>query len=154
MHPKVHIFFGVFSFLFLLAFAPGIGILNILAFSLGSILIDSDHYLYYVFKKRDLNPKKAYLWFMERTRKLKELPLIEQKEYKRIFLIFHGMEAWLIFGLSSLYFPIIAFILSGFLFHMLFDWADIFEKNYGWDAFFGRFSWIYALLKDRKKKDF
>lgn len=88
---------------------------------------------------------------MERTRRLKELPHEEQKRYKRIFLVFHGVETWLVMGLASLYFPIIAFVLSGFIFHMLFDWADIWDKNYGWDAFFGRFSWMYALLRDKEK---
>lgn len=154
MYPKIHIFFGIVSFLFLLIFFREVGMTNIFIFSLSSIFIDADHYFYYVVKKKSLNPKEAYNWFIKRTRKIQKMPFEKQKEYKRIFLIFHGIECWLILALLSFYFSIISFVLFGFFFHMLFDWADIWNETYEPDAFFGRVSWVYLLLMNKNKKEF
>jgi len=157
MYPRTHFVVGLIFSIIILFSIKEISLFNFLVvviFFLSSILIDSDHYIYYVVKKKDTSLEKAYRWFIERTGKIDSIPFEKQKEYKKIFLVFHGIEFWIFLYILSNSFYIFAPILFGFLFHMIFDWIDILDKGNGWGVFFSRVSWIYLLLGNKNKKEF
>ncbi len=123
MLPKWHILSGlIFSLaLYLLL---GVSIINSSIVFLASVLIDIDHYLFYIIKFKDRNLKKAYLWHKKLGRK-----------HKPAMHLFHSAEfLFLVFALS-LFSEIFLFILVGMLFHTLFDIIDmavhrIFTREY------------------------
>lgn len=81
---------------------------------LSSILIDVDHYIYYVFKKRDLNLRKAFNWFLEHRKEFERNP-------KPFRFVCHSIEFLSILAILSLYFNILFFIFLGFVFHLMTD---------------------------------
>lgn len=146
MFPKWHIILGfIFSGLLYYLF-PQIGILEASIIFLASFLIDVDHYIYYVFLKKDFSLKRAYNWFVEN---IKKYPLIQKKERESILFaicIFHTIESLiLILFLSYLFHPFI-FVFIGFLFHRILDDLNaIYDHGLHHD-----FSLIYKLLKLKK----
>ena len=123
MRPHKHIFYGlIFSALIYLIF-PGIKTEGLLILFLSTFLIDIDHYIYYVLKKRDLNPIRAFKWHMENFRKYHSIPEEERKNFFGGLFIFHGVEFLTILFIAGvfLYKPIVL-VFIGFLFHLFLDW--------------------------------
>jgi len=125
MLPKAHALFGV-VFSLILYFIFNIGLTNSLIVFLSSILIDVDHYLHYLISKRDSNLKNAFYWN-------KKLPL----RHKPIMHILHSVEFLVILAIFSFFFPILTFILLGFIFHSILDLIDMAaHKEIGGREFF------------------
>ena len=122
MLPKWHILFGALLSLALYLFFS-ISLTNSLIFFLASFLIDVDHYLYYVYRKKDLSLKRAFRWFIALDKKHCSLPRKERNKYDYGVVIFHGIEpVSLIFLLGlALNLPFMFFIAAGFSFHILVD---------------------------------
>ncbi len=124
MYPKTHILLGGI-FAILIYFILQLTIFQAIVIFLASVLIDIDHYLYYVYRKKDFSLKNAYNWFLEGEKKFDKLP---ENEKKKIFIgiyIFHGIEAIIILILLSYLSKFFLFVLIGFLFHQSFDLIDI-----------------------------
>ena len=64
MFPTVHLLASIIPLLFMF---PVYKYLSFV-FLIGSYLIDFDHYLWYVYFKKNINLKKAYFWCRETTR--------------------------------------------------------------------------------------
>lgn len=103
---------------------------NALWIIFGGVLIDFDHYLYYVFKFKSLNLKKAYTYHAQ----------IDERKIKvhDILHAFHTMEVFaliiLIIILSYLYKINLVFytflpILIGMVLHMILDFINIYRHN-------------------------
>jgi len=89
---------------------------------LSSVLIDVDHYLYYVYKKKDWSLKRAYGWFIKMKNILAKIDKEKRKNYFSGFSILHGIEIlavllFLGFFLSTYFY----YILIGFSFHLFLD---------------------------------
>lgn len=154
MMPLKHFAFGVlFSFILIILF-PNLGLMSIFLFLISNSLIDSDHYLYYLYHKNDFNPWNAYHWFVRRTKKIEKLPPDKKKKHRRIILIFHGIEIWIVLLLLSLFHPLILFVLFGFLFHTTFDLFDIIRGKNGFESIFGKLSQTYVYIDNKNKKEF
>lgn len=150
MYPQYHFLFGaIFAFL-LKTFMPSIGLTYILIIFLASFLIDFDHYLYYVFKKKSLNVNDAYSWFIETSQKERAMPENERKQYKKALFIFHVAEFWIILAALSFLNKIFLFILIGFLFHIMIDYIDIIIHK---EPVYPKLSIIYTIIKNKGKKD-
>jgi len=136
MLPKWHILYGViFSllvyFLFNISFFEGILIF------LSSIFIDFDHYLWYIYTKKDSSLKNAYNY-------LKNL-----RRNKPFLMIFHTVEFLLIFCFLSCVWKGFLFILIGILFHSILDLIYLaYEKKLNQ----GEFSLIKYFIKNAKKR--
>jgi len=119
MLPKWHILIGaIFSvFLFLL----GSSLINTLIFFLASFLIDADHYLYYMYRKKELSLKKAFRWYLELDKKYFALPKNSRDKYCYGFCIFHGIESIILVFVISFFYNPLAFIALGFLLHLVLD---------------------------------
>ena len=118
MMPKKHIRINLIISLILLFFIPPHYVLIIF---LASVLIDVDHYLYYVFEKKRFSLKSAYNWFKIEKAKFHDLSREEKKKHRYFILIFHGIESLLILYVLSLYIPILFYVFLGFLIHLIED---------------------------------
>ena len=124
--------------------------LGVLIIFLSSVLIDVDHYLYYVFEKKRLSLKSAYNWFLiERSRFLK-LSLEERKKHRYFILIFHGLEILAIILLLSKYFPFLFFIFIGFSIHLIEDSIEAFKLQFAKRRLFLSYA-IYLHIKNKVK---
>lgn len=135
MLPKWHIFIGLIFSLILLYFFK-LSITFIILVFLSSILIDVDHYLFYLKKYKNFSLKKAYFWH-------KNLP----RNHKPIMHIFHTIEFHIfVLALSFLFFPFF-FVLIGMLFHSIIDLLEMLVIK---DLSCREFSMIRYLLSNKK----
>ncbi len=151
MLPKLHLLFGAVASLLLWLIFPSIGFINALIIAASSVLIDIDHYLYYVFIKKDLNPKKAYLWFMKNRIIWLKLTEKQKSQYKRSILLFHGIEFVLILAIISFASNLILFIFIGILIHLALDFIDLYLLK---EPFYQKTSQLYTYAKNQKRKNF
>src|SRR3989344_7888189 len=92
MLPKHHILLGfIFSLVTFFLFSQ-IGTLGGVVIFLSSFLIDFDHYIYYIFKKKDFSLKRAYLWYKEKGEKIDRTKINLRKNYFVAHYYFHGIE--------------------------------------------------------------
>lgn len=149
MRPDKHIIYGFIFSLIIFIFFPSIGFFNILIiFASSTILIDTDHYLYYVYRKKDLSLKRAFFWYADSWRKFNSLtPEQKQQVYGGVY-IFHGIEILVLLFFGIFLSQIFLFIFIGFLFHMFLDWSQEIKLKERTDKLFI----IEDILKFRKLK--
>lgn len=135
MLPKTHIILGAI-FSLLVYFIFNLSLYQVLIIFSASVLIDLDHFLFYVKRHRNTNLKKAYFWH-------KALP----KDHKPMMHIFHSLEFLIIIGILSIFYNFFLMLFIGFIFHSIFDLIDmIYNGKYGREFFFFRF-----LILDKKR---
>ena len=131
MLPLKHFIYGLIFAGFLYFIFPKIELAGFLIIIFSTVLIDVDHYLYYIYKKKDFNLKNSYRWFIENQKKLLSLPWKQRNKFQTGFCFLHGIEVLfvlLILGIFiSKYF---LFVFTGFAFHLLLDSID--QTTY-WD---------------------
>ena len=126
---------------------PEISFIGVLLIILSTIFVDADHYVYYLFKKRDFNPIRAYKWFRAKNDKFKLLSLDARRKVYKAFYFFHGLELPLLsFLLTFLVSEYFAFLFIGIFFHLLLDYYDQWPESGRKD----KISLIYDFLKFRK----
>ena len=149
MYPKWHILYGaIFSVLVLLIF-PSVGLLSTAIILLSSVLIDVDHYIFYVHRYKDKSLKHAYKWFSERGKTLRRLDLEKREKFEQTLLIFHGIECWIIIAAMMLLSRLFFFVLIGFLFHVILDLVDLYLNN---DPVYHKLSQIYTYKRNKNKR--
>lgn len=123
MLPKSHIILGFLFSLIILFSIPSMGIPGFIIIWISSFMIDTDHYLFYAWLKKDINPLNSVKWFMKKHREYLKLSYEEKKKKVQIPCIFHGIEAVLLLAILYLIFKsnIFLFILAGFIFHEFLD---------------------------------
>lgn len=137
MLPKTHLILtAIFSLLLLaLGWATPLQAAIVLA---AGVLIDTDHWFVYLFKKKDPSITRAYKWFYG---------FYERKEKRKFLEIFHTAEFFILIFLLSLKFHFFFFMLLGMLFHEVLDLIEAAQMR-----FYGKqVSLIYGLL-DKKAK--
>lgn len=118
MFPKYHIMINFFISLPLLFIVSP---LYVSIFFFSSFLNDFDHYLYYIFGKKNFSFKKAYRWFKIRDIKLRKLSKEERKKHNLGIMIFHGIEPIIFLSILSMFFFPIFFVTLGFFVHLIED---------------------------------
>jgi hypothetical protein len=113
---------------------------------LSSVFIDIDHYFYYISKKRNLNPFKAYEWYHQNVKKIYSLSKESRGKVYIGLYYFHGIEVLIIFFFLGAISPLFIFILIGFIFHLLADFISevIFQQR------LDKISIIYNIFTFRK----
>ncbi len=148
MLPQIHFILGiVFVAILYFFFSPIISIFGLTIILLSSVVIDIDHYIYYIFKKNDLNPFTAYKWYIKNIRKLYSMSKEQKKKIYLGFYFLHGVESLIILLFLGFYlYPIFNFIFIGFLFHLFVDFITeiMFEQR------FSKLSVIYNLFIFKK----
>jgi hypothetical protein len=143
-----HIIFGAIISIFLLFLFPPIGIFNASLIFLSSVLIDFDHYLYYIIKKHDFSLKKAYLWSLNGRKSWLKLDKEQKLKYELAVFAFHGLEFCLILLFLLLISNIFFWILLGVVIHLGLDFIDIFINN---DVFYQKVSPLYTHIINKKQ---
>ena len=146
MYPQKHFIYAVLFAGFLFFLLPKIKFLFLLIFILSSVLIDVDHYLYYVYKKKNFNLKKSYDWFLKTGRLLMSFSRETRNKFYTGFFIFHGIEILVLLFALAFHFSIFYPIFFGFAFHNLLDAVD--QPRY-WDKI-EKLSLIHDIFKHRK----
>lgn len=149
MYPSKHIIFGIlFSGICYLLF-PKIEIIGASIIFLSTVLIDVDHYIYYIYKKKDFNLKNAYNWFIKSVNKFLSLPIKQRNNVYTAFCFLHGIEILLLLLILTSFSKYFFFILIGFSFHLLLDYInEIPQKNR-----IDKLSLIYDHFKFKKLKN-
>ncbi|MFH1450520.1 MAG: hypothetical protein ABIF92_00885 [archaeon] len=91
---------------------PFTKILNLAALLAFGVLIDADHYFYYLLHFKKGNPLKALNYFTD------------IKDANHILLVFHCIEWAIPLLVLALYFDIAWYALLGFIIHMVLDYID------------------------------
>jgi len=147
MNPSKHLILGMCAAAILFIIYPEIRVSNILIFATSSVLIDVDHYVYYLFKKKDFNFFRAQQWYLKLQNKCCSLtPEQRPKTYFGIFFL-HGLESIIIFGLLGFFISEIFYFISlGFAFHFISDFLVemIPHKD------FTQVSVVYSIIQSKK----
>jgi hypothetical protein len=146
MLPKTHIILGLIASLGILAIFPEIGFFYALIIFLSSFLIDFDHYLYYLLVKKDFSLKNAFSWFIEKRNFVMSLPLNQRLKYKKIIMIFHGLECWILLALLIFVHKIFLFILIGIGIHMIFDLIELYRTKF---PLYYKLSQLYVYFRNK-----
>lgn len=150
MYPKQHIFFGITFSLLLLIIYPQISLIGFFLLFFSSVLIDVDHYLYYLLKKKDWSLRRAYKWFMSNEKKFLSLPRKLRNNYHGGFFFLHGVEVLFILILLTMFVSkYFFFIFIGIFFHLLLDIVD--ETKY--KDRIDKFSVLYDFFKFKKLRN-
>ena len=80
MYPKYHFFLGLLFSLLSWFLFPQINLVGFIIILLSSILIDVDHYLFFILVKKDFNLKKAHIWFDKKCQAYYKMPKPERKQ--------------------------------------------------------------------------
>lgn len=149
MLPRIHFLAGIFFITLIYLIFPEISKIGLVIILLSSVLIDSDHMIYYFLRTKNLNLKKALQWYKTNLCKTLSLNLTERKKRYTGFYILHGIEMLLILFLLGIFvYPLFMFVFLGFFFHMLLDIpSEILTKGT-----FHKFSLIYSYIQFKKFK--
>ncbi len=121
MNVNKHILYGALFTIILYFLLPEINTINLLLIWFSSVLIDFDHYIYYMYKKKDFNLKNAYKFFKLKQDKFRLLPKEKREEFYGGIFFLHSLEVLIILFIIGLYFESIFFIFIGFGFHLILD---------------------------------
>jgi hypothetical protein len=147
--PKYHILLGFIFSLALFFIFPSIKLIGAGIIFLSSFLIDVDHYIYYVLKKKDTNFKKSVNYFLIKRKKLIKIKIEERNKLYSGFCFLHGIESFIILFLAGIFISrYFLFVLFGFAFHLFLDIFQEIHENLRID----KISVIYDWLKFKKLK--
>lgn len=149
MIPKYHILLGfVFSIVLFLIF-PGIGLIGTSIIFLSSFLIDTDHYIYYALKEKDISPIKSIKYFFAKRKKLINMNAKKRNEFYSGFCFLHGIEILILLLIAGIFVSrYFLFILLGFAFHIFLDISEEIYRGIRID----KISVIYDWFKFKRLK--
>lgn len=148
MLPKWHVLFGAI-FSIIVAYFFSLDLFQASLIFLSSVLIDFDHYLWFVFNKQSISLSKSFKWFKDKRDVIIHLPECERESYKRVIFLFHGIEFWLILSLLSLLYKPLWFVLIGVFFHMILDYIDLIYIK---EPLYSKFSQLFVFFKNKGKR--
>jgi len=129
MLPSKHIIIGFLASLAIFLIFPQVGWLGLTIILLSSVLIDFDHYLCYVLKKKDLSLTRAYNHFIESRDIWLKLSKKQKETFESGIIIFHGIECWILLVLLIFVSKLFIFVLIGVAIHMVLDFIDLYRYN-------------------------
>tara|TARA_Y100000310_G_C20635310_1_gene790843 strand:- start:1 stop:465 length:465 start_codon:yes stop_codon:yes gene_type:complete len=149
MKFKYHVFIGlivsvILTYLFNLSLFEGTVIF------LASFLIDADHYFWYAFETKDINPLHAITWYIASVPKWKKLSKKQRLDYKKGVFIFHNWICWtILLILGSIINLFFILILSGFIVHITLDLITLKRSE---ESLMQKLSLSYILKNNKGKK--
>ncbi len=85
-------------------------------FSASLVLIDADHYIHYVYRKRNLSVSGMFSFYDG---------LWDKREELFGMAFFHTAEVLLLLVAAGFWYPVLRVVAAGFLAHMLFDFLHL-----------------------------
>ena len=148
MEFKYHVLVGILIPAFL-HFLLDVQLIVAITIALASILIDIDHYFWYVVEAKDANPLNAIKWYVKASPKIKKMPHKKRQEYTRGVFIFHNWICWGLLFLLGFLNPFFFYILIGFMIHIIPDLVVL--RRMG-ESIIQKISIGYVLKRNKKKK--
>lgn len=96
------------------ALAPVAGREELMLFAIGGVLIDVDHYLLYVQRRRDLSLSGMFRYFRELQPIQSTIPYVG-------LCLFHTVDFFILLGLLAVIHPPLNYLLAGCLYHFALD---------------------------------
>jgi hypothetical protein len=103
------------------ALTPVMGTGEIALFAVGGVLIDVDHYLLYLHRRRSLSIMGMFRYFRELQPIQSSIPYVG-------LCVFHTIDFFILLGLLSIFYPLVFPLLLGCLFHFCIDLFDLRRK--------------------------
>jgi len=151
MFVSRHIILSLFFSSALFFIFPHFGLIAISIIFLSSILIDVDHYLYYVYSKKDISLKNAYDWFISKTKVYHSLSKEQKRNVKYPLFLFHGIEFLILIIALSFFNKIFLYVLIGISFHYFLDFIDIIIHQH---PLYVKMSFVYNYFRNKTKKNY
>ncbi|HJV33543.1 hypothetical protein [Geomonas sp.] len=104
------------------ALAPLVGTEELLLFTAGGVLVDVDHYLLYIQRRRNLSVSGMFRYFRELQPIQTTIPYIG-------LCIFHTVDFFILIALLALIHPPLNYLLAGCLYHFAIDLIDLRRKQ-------------------------
>lgn len=123
------------------ALAPVLSPVEIGLFAIGSVLIDIDHYLLFVQRRKSLSIRGMFRYFEELQ------PIQSAISYVGL-CVFHTIDFFLLLAVLALFFPLAWALLAGCLYHFLIDLFDLRRKGV---IFIRPFFLVEHLIRRRSK---
>jgi hypothetical protein len=115
-----------------------------------SFLIDVDHYLYYLYKKKDSSLLNAYKYWIKNREKWRKLKKREYKNYRIKPMYFHGLEFLILLLILSLITPIFFWVFLGSLLHLFLDFITLVYYEF---PLYAKLSQAYVWISNRDKNE-
>jgi hypothetical protein len=115
MFPLFHFIISLIPSIFLFPYIKW----NVLFIIIGGILIDVDHYFYYIIRFRNLNFFSFYNYHL--NHKKEKYKTLKDKRFKRIILIFHTIEFIFLLLILMFFNRYIFYLGVGMIIHLFFD---------------------------------
>lgn len=119
MIPRWHILWGAVFTLFIWVVAPQIKLVYLALVFLSSFLIDFDHYVAFVLKKRKFSLRKAFEYHNK-----EDVPV-----GRGDFHLFHTIEFHVLVGLLGILWTPFYYVFIGMMFHSLLDLFSLMNKG-------------------------
>jgi len=116
MLPSRHAIYGFLFSLIIFIIFPGAGLIGALAIFFGAFFTDFDHYLVFVYRKKNISLKKALDYFYKQSEEE-----VKSKKAKSPLMIFHTIESLIVVALLSYYYALFIYVFIGMVFHILLD---------------------------------
>ncbi len=150
MLPHKHFVYGIVFSLILAIIMPQIGFIGVSLIILSTVIFDTDHYIYYLVKKKDLSLPNAYKFFRNIRKKVLSLPYEKRAEYHGPWCFCHGLETSIIALILTFFISeYFSFIFIGIIFHLTLDYIEQWPLSIRKD----RISSAYDFLKFKKLKN-
>ncbi len=149
MLPKKHLLYGLIFSVLMFEIFRSIDLISAGIIFLSTFLIDIDHYIYFIFKDKKLNPIKAVRYFKDARKKMSKMNHKKRREYYSGWCFLHGIEFLVILFLMGFFVNRLFFLIFiGATFHLF---LDIIEET-SHQGRIDKLSLIYDYFKFRKLK--
>jgi hypothetical protein len=95
---------------------------ELVLFAIGGVLIDVDHYLLYVQRRRNLSIPGMFRYFNELQPIQSNIPYVG-------LCIFHTIDFFILLAVLAYFYPLVSYLLAGCLFHFAIDLFDLRRKK-------------------------
>ena len=150
MLPHKHFVYGILLSLILVLIMPQIGFIGVFLIISSTVCLDADHYIYYLYKKKDWSLVNAYRFFRNTHKKFLAMPIEKRVRYYGAWCFLHGIEVLILVFLLTLFVSeYFGFVFIGIAFHLLLDYFE----HWNFYSRFDKISLAYDFLKFRKLKN-
>jgi hypothetical protein len=105
-----------------LALSPVLGSEELALFAVGGVLIDVDHYLLYLWRRRNPSVTGMFRYFRELQPIQSTIPYVG-------LCLFHTIDFFVLLGLLAFFHHPLAYLLGGCLFHFAFDLVHLRQEK-------------------------
>lgn len=151
MYPRWHIIVGLLVAELIFLVFPSIGVPGFLAIFFSSFLMDIDHYVYYIARKKSLCFSGSLKWFSDINEVSKRVPKKDRKHFYSGIYFLHGTEALVILIVLTFFNKLFFYVFLGFIVHQILDLVELIILKESPDKII---SFFYSLYRTKYKKSY